>query len=71
MIRFLLVLFLVSCGPVGPNYNVGRTNNESLILRERVVMREDSRVKRNMNRARVKANNNRKRSYKKSNRKYK
>lgn len=46
----LIVLLLYSCAPriLGPNYNQGRTHNDDLGNRERIVMNEDARMKSTM-----------------------
>ena len=47
--KFLLIaLLFISCSSVGPNYNVGKTHNESLKQRNKVVSKQDRNMKRKM-----------------------
>tara|TARA_R110000803_G_scaffold13218_14_gene37353 strand:+ start:2261 stop:2515 length:255 start_codon:yes stop_codon:yes gene_type:complete len=63
-IKILMVLFLFittqSCGINGPNYNSGRSHNETLGTRHKVVNKEDKRMKNSMIKARGKASKGKK-----------
>ena len=50
MYKLFLLLLLLGCTPKikGPNYNVGRSHNQNLGLRHRVVNKEDWRMKKAM-----------------------
>lgn len=73
MSNFILVmcfLVLATCTPhiVGPNYNQGRTHNESRDLRMKIVHKEDARMKKAMIKTRKAASpKNRKRKSKNKN----
>ena len=56
LIVFFIIFSFISCSPksVGPNYNIGRTHNESKKNRMKVVYKEDFRMKREMGKARKK-----------------
>ena len=50
-----LILVLVSCGIKGPNYNQGRTHNDSNHNRKHIVLKEDKRMKNAMIKHRAKS----------------
>ncbi len=63
LVLITCLLFLANCSPhsVGPNYNQGRTHNESKENRMRIVYREDIRMKKEVIRARKSASQKTKR----------
>jgi len=55
MYYLILLLTLISCSSVGPNYNQGKTHNDNLNNRSRIVNKEDERMRKVMERTRNKA----------------
>lgn len=53
----IMIMILLSCNSKihGPNYNSGRTHNQSLNNRNKVVLKEDARMKHLMQRTRMKS----------------
>ena len=53
----IMLLILLSCKTkiYGPNYNFGKTHNQSLFNRNKVVLKEDARMKHSMIKSRMKA----------------
>ncbi len=56
---FILLIVLTSCGSSGPNYNQGRDHNSSLEKRASIVLKQDLKMRRKMNRIRNKSDKNR------------
>ena len=57
MKTLIMLLILLSCKTkiYGPNYNYGRTHNQSLYNRNKVVLKEDARMKHSMIKSIMKA----------------
>ncbi len=58
--RFLIIIFIIilSCSQhksIGPNYNQGRSHNESVSKREGIVMKQDKFSKKQMSKTRKRA----------------
>lgn len=53
--KWLLILLLYSCASVGPNYNQGGSHNDDMAMRNKIVFKEDLRVKNKMVNARTSA----------------
>lgn len=53
--KWFLILLLYSCASVGPNYNQGRSHNDDMAMRNKIVFKEDLRVKNKMVNARSSA----------------
>lgn len=53
VMKWLVIFLLFSCSSVGPNYNQGRSHDESMSMRHKIIVKEDARVKKQMNKARV------------------
>ena len=53
----IMLLILLSCNTRihGPNYNSGKTHNQSLNNRNKVVLKEDARMKHLMKKTRMRA----------------
>jgi hypothetical protein len=49
-----LILLIVSCSIKGPNYNQGKTHNDSNANRKSIVLKEDKRMKNAMIKHRTK-----------------
>ena len=50
---WLIILLLSSCSSIGPNYNQGRSHDESMKMRHKIIKKEDARIKKQMKKARV------------------
>jgi hypothetical protein len=53
--KWFLILLLYSCASVGPNYNQGGSHNDDMAMRNKIVFKEDLRVKNKMVNARSSA----------------
>jgi hypothetical protein len=53
--KWFLILLLYSCASVGPNYNQGGSHNDDMAMRNKIVFKEDLRVKNKMVSARTSA----------------
>ena len=53
--KWFLILLLYSCAASGPNYNQGGSHNDDIAMRNKLVYKEDLRVKKQMNKARASA----------------
>jgi hypothetical protein len=53
--KWFLILLLYSCASVGPNYNQGGSHNDDMAMRNKIVFKEDLRVKNKMVNARTSA----------------
>lgn len=54
VMKWLVVIFLLfSCSSVGPNYNQGRSHDESMSMRHKIIVKEDARVKKQMKKSRA------------------
>ena len=51
--KWLVIFLLFSCSSVGPNYNQGRSHDESMKMRHKIIKKEDARVKKQMKKARI------------------
>ena len=51
--KWFLILLLYSCASVGPNYNQGGSHNDDMAMRNKIVFKEDLRVKNKMVNART------------------
>lgn len=56
--KWFLILLLYSCASVGPNYNQGGSHNDDMAMRNKIVLKEDLRVKNKMVSARSSAKKN-------------
>ncbi len=55
---FILFFLFLSCAqtkPIGPNYNQGRSHNESVLNRSKIVNKEQIRSRKQMNKTRKRA----------------
>lgn len=50
-----LILLIISCSIKGPNYNQGKTHNDSNANRKSIVLKEDKRMKKSMIKTRIKS----------------
>lgn len=64
---FILLLLVTSCMSVGPNYNQGKNHNSSLEKRTQIVLKQDMKMRRKMNKVRNRCD--KKRHYKTKKRK--
>lgn len=56
---FILAFIVTSCMSVGQNYNKGKDHNSSVEKRSQIVLRQDMKMRRKMNRVRNKCDKNR------------
>lgn len=56
--KWFLILLLYSCASVGPNYNQGGSHNDDMAMRNKIVFKEDLRIKNKMVSARSSAKKN-------------